>query len=358
MRPLLEVRQEKYERGPRLGGSGTSGGSVVLILITLSAVAVTTGLLGWKAGVWGQDPADSKPSLPAVRAPVRPPAQSADAALSASASYAGRGDLGLAEGILRDAVGQYAEHQELRLRLGEVLMQQKKYADSYEQYVAALAIGPRTHETEFAAGTMASLSGQHDRAREHYAAAQAAEPRNAKYALYLAQTQLKVGENEAAKANLLMAANLKPDDAQAWGMLADIALRENNVGIAIQHIAKAREIQPHYGAWRLIDARAQKRNGDPQAALIVLLGMDEVERHDPAVLRLIAECYGMIDRPHDAAETYARASDAKKDDADLAYEAATWYARADRNDQAMVYARRAFSLGHAQAPKLVERLGQ
>ena len=356
MRPMLESRQEQYERGPRLGGSGASSGSVVLIVITLAAVAITAGLLGWKAGVWGPDPAEAKPK-PEVRAPVRPPSQSADAALAAAARYVQQGNVGLAEGILRDAVGQNVEHQELRLRLAEALMQQKKYADSYEQYVAALAIGPRVHEAEFAAGTMASLSGQHERAREHYAAAQALESSNPKYALYLAQTQLKLGENEAAKANLLMAANLKPDDPQAWGMLADIALRENNVAIAIQHIAKARELQPNYGAWRLIEARAQKRNGDPQAALIILLGMDAAERQDPAVLRLIAECYGMIERPHDAAETYAKASDAKKDDADLAYEAATWYARADRNDQAMVYARRAFALGHAQAPKLIERLG-
>lgn len=337
----------KPPRGPRIERP-------VIALALVAGLAVLTTLL-WRAGVWS--PRQANGGQPGATH-AQPSYKSIAASLEAAQTYLKLRDLAKAEAVLRESVRRFSEDQELRVLYAQTLMEMKKPGEAYEQYVAALTIGPRTHELEFAAGTMANMSGQPGRAVEHYSAAQAAQPANAAYALYLAQVQRKTGETQAAKANLLMAANLQPDDATAWGTLADIALQENNIEIALQHLKKARELQPDVTAWRLIEARALKRKGDPETALIVLLAINDAERSQTPILRLIAESYGMLDRSADAAATYAEASDANPTDKDLAYEAGVWFARADQKDKARAYGTRAMRLGHEHAVKLLEKLGK
>lgn len=334
-------------RGPRIDRP-------IIALGLVAGLAVLTTLL-WRSGVWSPNAANGVQS---ARGPGGASYKSIAASLEAAQTYLKLRDLAKAEAVLREAIRKFPEDQELRVLYAQTLMEQKKAGEAYEQYVAALAIGPRTHELEFTAGTMANMSGLPQRAVEHYAAAQAAQPANATYALYLAQVQRKTGEIQAAKANLLMAANLTPDDATAWGTLADIALGENNIEIALQHVRKARELQPDASSWRLIEARAMKRKGDPESALIVLLAINEAERRQTPILRLIAECYGMIDRAGDAAAAYADVADANPTDRDLAYEAGVWFARAGQKDKAREYGGRAARLGHEHAMKLLEKLGK
>ncbi len=338
-------------------------GSTVRITNPLVAIVVLAGVIGltyvlYQSGVWGPPIANGRTHGGRRSTVVVPAFKSIKASIEAAQSYMQQREPARAEAVLAQAVSQYPDDQELRVLYARVLMELKKPAEAYEEYIAALAIGPRTHELEFAAGTMANLAGQTARAAEHYSAAQAAQPKNPAYALYLAQVQRKLGDIPAAKANLVMAANLKPDDATPWGTLADIALQENNLDMALQHIAKAREAQPRVKEWRLIEARIRKRKGDPETTIIVLMGIETPQRRDPQIVRLIAECYAMLDRPADAGHAFAEASDARPDDAELAYEAATWYARAEMKDRALVYAKRAIALGHTQAVKLVERMGK
>lgn len=341
--PYAELKPPR--RGPELSNP------VVAAMVAGLIVLVT---LLWRAGVWSPGQANGGQT---VRGPAAPSYRSIQASLEAARKYLQLRDMEKAEAVLAQGIARFAGDQELRVVYAQLLMQQKRPAEAYDQYVAALAIGPRTRELEFVAGTMASESGQPQRAIEHYAAAQAADPTNATYALYLAQVQRKAGELQAAKANLLMAANLKPDDATAWGTLGDIAVQENNLEIALQHVRKARQLQPDAAAWRVIEARALKRKGDPQTALIVLLAISDAERRHVPILRLVAECYGMLDRSADAARTYAEGSDDNPQDKDLAYEAGVWFARAEQKEKAREYATRAFRLGHEHAMKLLERIG-
>ncbi len=350
MRPTLENQYKDVRPG-----SGVRVDSPLVAILLLSGVAALTVIL-YNAGIWTPQRANGRPS--GFRGVVVPAFQSIESTIEAANGYLRQREPEKAEAVLADGVAMFPADQELRVMHARTLMELKEPGAAYEEYVAALAIGPRTHELEFAAGTMANLAGQVARAAEHYSAAQAAQPRNAAYALYLAQVQRKIGDIPAAKTNLLLAANLKPDDAVPWGTLADIAFQDNNLDIALQHILKAREIQPRAKEWRLIEARIRKRKGDPETAIIVLMGMDAAHRREPHIVRLIAECFAMLDRPGDAGRAFAEASDARPDDADLAYEAATWYARGEMKEHALVYARRAISLGHAQAIQLVEHLGR
>ncbi|MCC6660942.1 MAG: tetratricopeptide repeat protein [Phycisphaerales bacterium] len=326
---------------------------LTLILLLLAGGLIAILVAGYKAGTWGPVPANGQSSRTTVA-----PYVAIKTALDTGRKHLKENEAGKAEAVLREAVGEYPDDQDLRIALGEALMQLRSFPEAYQQYVAALAIGPRTPGVEFIAGTLASATGQPERAVEHYSAAQAGDPKNATYPLYLAQVQLKLNQPEPAKANLMLVTRLDPDSAIAWGTLAETALRENNVHIALQHIAKARALQPDTAAWRIIEARALKRKGDVEQALLVLGGLSPGEKKEPATLSLLAECYGLLDRPADAAGVFADASDAKPGDPNLAYEAATWFARADQNDKAAVFALRARENKHPQADKLLERLGK
>lgn len=347
MRPHLDVIGNQGDT-PR----GRPSWLVTLVVTTLGVALIVIIVQGWRTGAWGPAPANGSQGRKV------PAHVSIREALETARKHLAENAPGKAEVVLREAVLRHAEDQELRVAFGETLMALRNFPEAYEQYVAALAIGPRDPGVEFAAGTLASQIGKPDRALEHYAAAQAADPKNADYPLYLAQVQLNQNQIDAAKANLMLAARLDPERAIVWGTLAEIAVRENKVNIALQHVARARELQPKVGTWRVIEARALKRKGDVEPALLVLKGMDVAERRQEPVLRLIAECYGMLDRPADAAAAYADASDAAVRDGALAHEAATWFARAGDTERATFYALRAKQNGEAQAAKLLERLGK
>ncbi|MDX2147138.1 MAG: hypothetical protein SFZ23_06410 [Planctomycetota bacterium] len=283
-------------------------------------------------------------------------ARALDALLDAAGKYAQGGEFSKAEAILSQAIASAPDNQRLRLAFAEVLLAAKRPAESYDEYVAALSIGPRDAETEFRAGTVANMIDRPDRSVEHYLAAQRADPKNPQVPLFLAQVQTKLGQLEEAKANLVIAATMTPEKAVVWGSLAEIALRQNVTSMAAQHIAKARELEPESAVWRLLEARVLKRDGNAIAALQLLAGLDEQTRAQKPILAIMAECYGMLRRPSDAASLYVNAADEQVNDAELAFQAALWLERAGDTKGAIDYARRAEMAGHSDAGKVVARL--
>ena len=264
-----------------------------------------------------------------------------------------------AEAILRQAVLEHPGEQRLFIEYAEVLGAMGRTEESLANYDKALAIGPRDAPLEFAAGTTASMLGKLDQAEAHYAAAQAADKTDWKAPLFLAQIQLKLNtpeKTEEAKKNLLIAANLKPDAATPWGTLADIALRDNKPSLALQHVAKARELEPRVTLWRVIQARALKRENKPEEALNVLIGLDDAQRREPGVLQTMAECYGMLNRPKDAAALYTRASDKDISNGPWALEAGLWLEKSGEKDRALIYATRAAGESTPGADELLARL--
>jgi Flp pilus assembly protein TadD len=323
-----------------------AGGIIVALLVMLGGII-------W---IWNSaTPQQASASSPALAVPT---AAAVTASLDSARKYMGQSQWSKAEAILIQATAKYPEDQELRIARAETLVGLKRYSDAYTQYEKALAIGPRESKTEFAAGVAAANSNQVDRAIEHFSMAQTQEPRNATYPFWLAQMQRKAGSIEACKASLLRAANLDPENANVWGTLADIALGENNVNLALQHVNKARQLQPQVSEWRVVEARAHKRKGEPDKALMVLNAIEPMQRKDAPVARLMAECYGMLGRPADAASVMGDASLAAPTDGALAYDAAAAYERAGNKAKAVEFAKYAKALGNASAVKLLEKLGQ
>jgi predicted Zn-dependent protease len=290
-------------------------------------------------------------------APVRAPAAKIDEVLNASLALERDQKWGQARGLLEEAVRTHPEEQALHAQLGAVLMAMGENGEAYASFERALATGPREGELEFSAGTAASKAGRLDRAEEHYGAAQAALKTDYRPPLFLAQVQIKLKRFEEAKKSLLTSAHLKADVGVTWGTLADLALRENAATLALQHIERARELEPQVTLWRLIEARALKRLGKAQEALDLLVGLTPEQQLEAGVLSLMGECYGVLQQPGRAAALYASFADRFAERGDLSLEAALWFERAGEGARAAEYARRAELLGVEGAKEVVGRLG-
>ncbi len=326
-------------------------------LTTVIAIVVLIGAILLSVVVFGGG-ATPKPAAGSSVKDHISPAEAMETILDAVQKRVRAGQHAEAAAILEEAVRTYADQQPLRLALAESYVALNRPSDAYDQYLAALSIGPRDAATEFAAGTMARMSSRPELAIEHYGAAQTADPANPIYPLYLAQVQKRLNRTDDAKASLLRVVNLQPDNAIAWGTLADIALTENKLDLCTQHIAKARELEPRVGTWRLIEARLLKRQAKPEQALLVLSGLSEMESHELFNARLVAECHAMLGQPLEAANVVAAAADANATDADLALEAANWLLRAKDAERARKFALRARTLGNEQAGELLAELGE
>jgi tetratricopeptide (TPR) repeat protein len=294
-------------------------------------------------------------------APVKADAGKNAASLSDAAKAAGQADSLISNGEYTKAQAQLAKDiekspndQTLRLLMAKALVAQQKYEPALAEYEKAIEIGPAEAALHAEVGHVAQVAKKLDDAERHFMLASKKNPQADEYAFRLAVIQDQQGQLLQAKGSLLRAVNLNPEHALAWGQLADIELRQNNPKLAIQHIEKARAIQPDQIAWKIIEARARKRANDPSTAAAILGALPWDQQKRPEVLSLIAECLGMLAKPAEAAEVYARAASEKSDDAALAYETALWYQRAKDDAKSKDWARKAKALGHAGADELLK----
>jgi tetratricopeptide (TPR) repeat protein len=347
---------------PAAGGRKPGGGAWVLFLLLgvllLMVAGIVALLVNGASGSPGGSAARGQGGVPAngtTQPTLRQAARNQAAMQDARAAFV-QGDYAKAAGILQTAVSLDARDQELRLLLAQALTGQKDYSQAYKQLEAAIAIGPPAAELHFDAGTIANKAGLVDRALEHYSMAQTANPREPKYPLYLGMIQIKLGQDDAARASLVRAVTLEPELAEGWGTLGEMELKSNALGLARDHFQKAKSFQPTAARWRLGEARVLKRQGDAEGALAILVALDQTDTATKPVADAIAECCGLLDRPLQAAQAYANAATAHPDDAELHYQAALWFKRADDAEMVRKYARRARELGDARAAELLAGL--
>ncbi|RMD63098.1 MAG: tetratricopeptide repeat protein [Planctomycetota bacterium] len=325
-----------------------------LFLIVAGVVVAASALGGWLLQRRASEPGDALEGAGAGQAG----ALAVDKALQAARTWLDHGQPDKAERILRATLEQAPSDPQVQALLAETLLAQGKMRDAKVAYEAAIASSSEPDaKLHFAAGLVASELGELEEAANHFRAAQSLDPADPQAPVYLAAVERSLGNLEAAKAALLRAVKLAPDEAQPWGQLAEIALQENKLSLALQHIRKARALQPEAVVWRLIEARILRRDNRPEEAvrLLLALGREEILRN-PAVLEELGRCYGLLKRPGEAAQLYADAAERKPDDAQLLLETARWWKRAGVADAARVYASRAAALGSEQARRFLESL--
>lgn len=337
-----------------------SGRVLPLVLLSIAGLAILAGG-GWavlslmKPASPGAVPAATSLGVAADGGEIR----SLTSALDAARQYMDSNESGKAEAILARAVERFPGEQRAVLLHGECLLLLGRKDEAYEAYDRAIFIGPDNPEYRHAAATIAAEIGRLSDAEAHYGVARSMAPANPKFPLYLAQVQRALGKVDEARANLVITTKLDPSISIAWASLAAIALDENRPSVALGYIEKARQLEPERNEWRIIEARALRREGEVKRALDLLLAIPVSERlHDAALLQEIALCYGLMERPGDAAAMYVEAVSGSEGDAELAYQAALWLERAGEGERALMYGRQAQALGHKEAKALVERLAQ
>lgn len=277
--------------------------------------------------------------------------------LEAARVYVGQQEYGKAEAVLRSAVEDHPGDHRLREALGEVLLAREDQAGALEQYAWLVAEGSDSAGVAFAAGSIAAVLGDAERAAGFHTRAAELDPANADYPLHLARAQIELGLIEDAKVNLTRAAVLDEGLGVVWGMLGELALRENNLPMAAQHVTEARRLEPGVVAWRVLEARILKRQGEPERALMLLAGLTGSDRNQPAVLRAMGECLGLLGRGSDALSLYEMAIEAEPSEPEFRLEAALWAERLGRTERALDLAEQARMMGEERAEAVIERLG-
>ncbi len=258
--------------------------------------------------------------------------------------------------VLENAVTQYGGDQELRFALGDLYMLQKRHSDAYAQYIAGIEIGPSSSGAEFTAGTLANMLDRSELAELHYMKSMQMDPKNPDTPVFLAAIQLKMNRLDEAKVNLALAGRLAPDRARIFAMRSEIGMRENKLNIALEQIQKARAIEPNAMPWILQEARVHKRNAEPEKAINLLTAIPDGGTIDPEVAYVLADCFGMIGKPDEAASRLMDLAAIRDQDPKLAFQVALWLERAGERDAAIEWGNKAHSLGNPQASGWIESL--
>lgn len=331
--------------------AGPSPLKVALVLVPIALIAI--------AGVWivvnlGA-PASPVPGEESSGEAVA--GQTVDAILTGARKAMSEGEPARAQALLELAVEEYPAEQGLAALHAESLLALDRTAEALAEFERACFVGPDSAAYRDFAGVLAAQLGEDETADTHWAVAQKLAPDNPKYPLYRAQVQRRMGDNDAARASLLLAARLDPELAEAWASLAAIALDENRPAMVAQYIERARALDPDSVYYRVLEARGLRRQGEAEMAASLLYAIPEAQRNaDPTVLAELALCMGMLGEPERAAEMYIAAANAAPQNAEIAYEAALWLSRAGRPDEARALAARAESLGSEQAAALLAQI--
>lgn len=290
-------------------------------------------------------------------APLTAPIETIEQVLESVQVYVSSEEYKPAVAILKGAIARYPADADLRFSLSDLYLMTEDYPLAYEQMVAAIEHTEGVDaKAQFKAGTLANTIGQPEMALTHYQAAMKADPQNADYPLYLANIQFKLNKLDEAKASLAMAARLAPDRAMVWATWSKLSLRQNKLSLALQHIEKARQLEPHVPAWTIVEANIEKRSGNPERAIELLSALPQEAIDDPESMRLLAESFGMIGRLGDAASRMVDYATLHGSDPQAAFDAAVWLERAGERDDAVLWGRRASDLGHTRAQGWLDSL--
>ena len=347
---MTDTGASASDRGGRIRGIG------FLCLLIGGAVVLGLGLRAiWRTMQTGhQSISQAEPSIDQIMADL----DTYDAVMGAAREYLSRGKAGTTVAILDRALEVYPAEGALHALRGQALVSMDRRVDALEAFERSCFVGPDTAVNRDFAATIAAELGRDEQAAAHWAMAQQLAPDNPKYPLYRAQVLRRVGRTEEAKANLMLAAQLDPTIGVAWATLAAIALDENKPEMVLQHIRRAREVEPGDVSFRVIEAKGLRRLNRPEDALTLLGALDDQDRRSMGVIEEMALCYGLTNHPEKAAELYEGAFARDPNNGKVALAAAEWLERSGDTATAIKRADHAAMLGERGAREMVERLKQ
>lgn len=334
--------------------------AAALARVALARVALTGAVLALASC---DDRSSSAGNAPAAAAPGLAPLRVADAVADAADEALRADQPERAEAVLRAAVAQHPADADLRLAYHDLLMRlgPDRAADALAQLEEVIALGGATAADHLRAGQLAAQLERHADAERWLTQARTLDPSNAQAALWLATVLAAQRRADESQAQAALTVALDPSLDKAWFLLARAALDQGASELALQHIARARALDPAQPAYAEVQARALQRLDRPAEALLALDTVPDAALAEPALVRLRAELFGLMGDARAAARAYERAFErtpALRADPQLLFEAATRAERASDLARALDYARQAEMLGHATAAQLRATLEQ
>ncbi|GEM_PF-2433980 len=319
----------------------------IFTLAVLAAVLlVGSGLTVWLLG----GPPINSPQQAAAKTTERLAAM--NAGLEAAAQYVNTEHDEEAATILEKLAEEFADEPLVWEQLAEVRLHQGRDAEAYEMFQKVIDLGRDNRDVRFNAGIVAARLNRTDEAIIHLQQACRLAPRDIQAPLYLANLYRKTHENTKAQAQLLHVIDIDPTIHEAWGGLAQIAYIENNLDLAEQHLAKARQLAPQFATWQVLQAKILRRRGKPEAAITLLSALPPASRYQQEVVDEVAQCWGMMLMPLKAAQEHVDYLNRQPDALASAIAAARYFLQAGERDQAnswLVYAQKI----DAQAPQVL-----
>ena len=274
--------------------------------------------------------------------------------IEAAESLMNQGRYGEASALLGPAIADLPTVQGLRLAHAEALFGSGDPAAAYDEMDNAIAIGPDHFEHRHTAASYAFAAGLPEQAETQWLMGRKLAPADPRFPIYLASVRMALGKKDEARGDLLIAVNLDPGIAQPWAMLAELA---EDTDVAMNYIRKARELEPEAAAYRAMEARLLRRQGDALSAAQVLQGISRNELLTSApIVNDLATCLWMLDEKDKVRELLNDALAVSREDGAMNMVGADWLVRLEDPELAMVLARRAQTLGAEGADRLVESL--
>ena len=323
--------------------------ALALVLVVIVAFAIRAALT--------PPPSTTPGTVPPAGASTDATTRSIDtinAALAAADEYLRSGQYVNAGVILDRAAKKFPDDRQLREIYAASLLGQQRPADALVQLEEALRIGPPTVKLYMDAGVVANQAGKTDRAAELLSLGALKDPTEPQLPLYLAMVQIKQGKDAAATASLAKALRIKDDLPEAWGTLAELSLKSNDLSLARQHVGKARALQPESIRWRNVEAKIAKREGNAHGAIALLQAFDPEDLYKASALSTLADAMAMDGKVLGAARLYSQAAITVATDADLYYQAGVFFKRAGDTSMAEASARMALELRHAKAREFLD----
>lgn len=283
-------------------------------------------------------------------------------ALDAIEEYKNSDKIPQASEILTALLTKYPEDPDVLCMASVIRLFEGRTAEAYEALNHKLEkYGGRSDEY-FHAGILANMNGSIDMAVAHMENACRLDPSAPAYLINLAMLENKRFNYTAAKANLIKAALLDESNDVIWGTLAEIALQENHLDIGLQHITKARNLNPSNLQWRVDEAKILLRQNQPDAAYVLLKALQPPDSSNQQVINTLAMCWAMKGDFEQAAGIHVDfiLEHPNADHVESAIKAAEFFQKAGNIPQARIWVQRALNRdpSNAAATQLLEQLNR
>jgi len=234
---------------------------------------------------------------------------------------------------------QHPDSADTHTLRGQVLLYAGRSDEALIALQASLKLKPRQAGVHRMAGNLAMKLHQYDAAKHHYEQAMTIEPGNGESAVFLANVQLKLNEDDQAAATLLTALRRNSDLHSAYALLSDVYAKKNKLQLALDQAQRAIETAPADNpnlrtTYTLKRAALLRRNNQPAESLALLEALPAEARLNDHVMRDTATCWAMLGKPEMAAELYERVLKVDPSSDLAAAEAARWRIKAGDLDAA------------------------